>query len=61
VRDVKAAPVPPKNLSHKDEERLVHAVKRSGNVRNIAIVRTMLHCGLRCGEMVNFCGAPFAG
>jgi integrase/recombinase XerC len=53
VRDVRGTKAPPKNLSHQDEKRVVHAVKRAGKPRDIAIVTLGLHCGLRTGDVVN--------
>ena len=43
----------PKSLSRIEVNRLLRAVERDGNLRNIAIVYLLLQTGIRVGEFVN--------
>lgn len=40
----------PEALDRKEQNRLLRAVERTGNLRDVAIITTLLHCGLRVSE-----------
>lgn len=44
--------IAPKSLERKERNSLLREVERDGNLRNIAITYTLLHCGLRVSELV---------
>jgi integrase/recombinase XerD len=55
IRVVKQTPIlqrTPKSLERNDRNRLLRKVEQTGNKRDIAIVTTLLYCGLRVGELV---------
>lgn len=49
VREQKA---PPKALDRVEQNRLLREVERRGKVRDVALIRLMMSCGLRVGEVV---------
>lgn len=51
----KSVPVrkgPPKALDRREQNRLLREVERRGKARDVAMVRLLLSCGLRVGELV---------
>lgn len=53
VTGVPAAPRTPKALAKRDVDRLLREAERHGNARNLAILLTLRHTGLRVGELCN--------
>ncbi len=53
VKGIPAAPRTPKALTKRDVDRLLREVERHGNTRNLAILLTLRHTGLRVGELCN--------
>jgi site-specific recombinase XerD len=51
VRGVKSVPRGPRSLDKRDVDRLVRAVEKNQSKRNLAIVQTLRHTGLRVGEL----------
>lgn len=43
--------IPPETLNQSERDMLLKEVKRDGNLRNIAIVYTLLHTGIRISEL----------
>jgi integrase/recombinase XerD len=43
----------PRHLSDREEESLLTAVSRSGNLRDVTLITLMLHTGLRVSEVCN--------
>lgn len=52
-KPVREQPRAPRSLSRVEQNRLLRVLERSGNVRDIAIVRLLLSTGLRLGELVS--------
>jgi site-specific recombinase XerD len=50
---VPAGPRLPKSLAKREVDRLLRAAEQSGNKRNLAILLTLRHTGLRVGELCN--------
>ncbi|MDQ5851425.1 MAG: tyrosine-type recombinase/integrase [Chloroflexota bacterium] len=46
-------PLTPKSLPKRDLDRLLRAAEQDGNKRNLAILLTLRHTGLRVGELCN--------
>ncbi len=55
VKGVPAAPRTPKALAKREVDRLLREAERHGNKRNLAILLTLRHTGLRVGELCNLC------
>ncbi|MDP9366465.1 MAG: tyrosine-type recombinase/integrase [Chloroflexota bacterium] len=53
VKGVPAAPRTPKALAKREVDRLTREAERHGNKRNLAILLTLRHTGLRVGELCN--------
>ncbi len=53
---VPAAPRTPKALAKREVDRLLRAAEQDGNKRNLAILLTARHAGLRVGELCNRSG-----
>jgi site-specific recombinase XerD len=53
VKGIPAAPRTPKALTKRDVDRLLREAERHGNKRNLAILLTLRHTGLRVGELCN--------
>ena len=53
VKGVPAAPRTPKALTKREVDRLIREAERHGNARNLAILLTLRHTGLRVGELCN--------
>ena len=53
VTGVPAAPRTPKALAKREVDRLIREAERHGNKRNLAILLTLRHTGLRVGELCN--------
>jgi integrase/recombinase XerC len=53
VKGLPAAPRTPKALAKRDVDRLLREAERHGNKRNLAILLTLRHTGLRVGELCN--------
>ena len=51
VKGVPAAPRAPKSLPKRDVDRLIREAQKAGNKRNLAILLTLRHTGLRVGEL----------
>jgi site-specific recombinase XerD len=51
VKGVKGEGMAPKWLDKREIDRLLRAVERDGNKRNLAILQTLRHTGLRVGEL----------
>src|SRR5215210_1912603 len=51
VKGVASVPRAPKWLEKKDVDKLIRAVERAGNKRDLAIIATLRHTGLRVGEL----------
>ncbi len=51
VKGVPAAPRTPKALAKREVDRLIREAERHGNKRNLAILLTLRHTGLRVGEL----------
>jgi site-specific recombinase XerD len=51
VKGVPAGPRLPKSLAKREVDRLLRAAEQSGNKRNLAILLTLRHTGLRVGEL----------
>lgn len=43
---------PPKSLERREQNRFLREAERRGKLRDLALVRVMLSCGLRVGEVV---------
>jgi len=52
-RQVREQAQAPKSLTRVEQNRLLRAVERCGNVRDLAIIRLLLGAGLRIGELVS--------
>ena len=53
VKGVTAAPGAPRWLEKREVDRLVRAVERHGSTRDLAVVLTLRHTGIRVGELAN--------
>jgi len=53
VKGVASSPRAPHWLEKRDVDRLIRAVERHGNTRDLAIVLTLRHTGIRVGELSN--------
>ncbi|MDQ5853176.1 MAG: tyrosine-type recombinase/integrase [Chloroflexota bacterium] len=53
VKGVPSVPLTPKSLPKRDLDRLLRAAEQDGNKRNLAILLTLRHTGLRVGELCN--------
>src|SRR6266540_7227561 len=53
VKGVASAPRAPHWLEKRDVDRLIRTVERHGNTRDLAIVLTLRHTGIRVGELAN--------
>ena len=53
VKGVPAAPRTPKSLPKRDVDKLMREAERARNPRDIAILKTLRHTGLRVGELCN--------
>ena len=53
IRSVAEEPLAPRALERKEQLGLLRAVRRSGNLRDLAIITTLLHTGMRVGELCN--------
>ena len=53
VKGVPSVPLIPKSLPKRDLDRLLRAAEQDGNKRNLGIVLTLRHTGLRVGELCN--------
>lgn len=51
VKGLPAAPRTPKALAKRDVDRLIREAERHGNKRNLALLLTLRHTGLRVGEL----------
>jgi len=51
IKGVPASPRSPKALEKREVDRLIRVVERSGNKRDLAIVMTLRHTGVRVGEL----------
>ncbi|GAB6274759.1 MAG: tyrosine-type recombinase/integrase [Peptococcaceae bacterium] len=52
-RNIRIQKVRPKALNSAEQNRFLREAERWGKVKNIAMVRLLLSCGLRVGELVN--------
>ncbi len=53
VRNVVEEPLGPRALDRKEQLALLRAVRRGGKIRDLAIVTTLLHTGIRVSELCN--------
>ncbi len=53
IRSVAEEPLAPRALERKEQLGLLRAVRRSGNMRDLAIITTLLHTGMRVSELCN--------
>ncbi len=53
VKGAPSAPRAPKSLAKRELDRLLRAAEQDGNKRNLAILLTLRHTGLRVGELCN--------
>ena len=53
IRSVAEEPLAPRALERKEQLGLLRAVRRSGNLRDLAIITMLLHTGMRVGELCN--------
>ena len=53
VKGVPSVPLTPKSLPKRDLDRLLRAAEQDGNKRNLAILLTLRHTGVRVGELCN--------
>ena len=53
VRNVVEEPLGPRALDRKEQLALLRAVRRTGKIRDLAIVTTLLHTGIRVSELCN--------
>src|SRR5918911_340764 len=51
VKGLQSTPLAPRSLPKKDVDRLLRAAERDENKRNLAILQTLRHTGLRIGEL----------
>ena len=53
IRSVAEEPLAPRALERKEQLGLLRAVRKSGNLRDLAIITVLLHTGMRVGELCN--------
>src|SRR5919199_850435 len=53
VKGVPSGPRAPKSLAKREVDRLIREAEKEGNKRNLAILLTLRHTGLRVGELCN--------
>ena len=53
VKGVSSSPRAPRSLPKREIDRLIRQVQRDGNRRDVAILQTLRHTGLRVGELAN--------
>ena len=53
IRSVAEEPLAPRALERKEQLALLRAVRRSENLRDLAIITMLLHTGIRVGELCN--------
>ena len=53
VRNVAEETLAPRALERKEQLGLLRAVRKSGNLRDLAIITMLLHTGIRVGELCN--------
>ncbi len=53
VKGIPSTPRSPKSLAKRELDRLLRAAEQDGNKRNLAILLTLRHTGLRVGELCN--------
>ena len=53
IRPVAEEPLGPAALERKQQLALVRAVRKSGNIRDLAIITILLHTGIRVNELCN--------
>ena len=53
IRSVAEEPLAPRALERKEQLALLRAVRRSENLRDLAIITMLLHTGMRIGELCN--------
>ena len=53
IRSVAEEPLAPRALERKEQLALLRAVRKSGNLRDLAIITMLLHTGMRVGELCN--------
>ena len=53
IRSVAEEPLAPRALERKEQLGLLRAVRKSGNLRDLAIITMLLHTGMRVSELCN--------
>ena len=53
IRSVTEEPLGPRALERKEQLGLLRAVRKSGNLRDLAIITMLLHTGMRVSELCN--------
>ena len=53
IRNVAEEPLAPRALERKEQLGLLRAVRKSGNLRDLAIITMLLHTGIRVSELCN--------
>ena len=53
IRNVTEESLAPRALERKEQLGLLRAVRKSGNLRDLAIITMLLHTGMRVGELCN--------
>lgn len=53
IRNVAEEPLAPRALERKEQLGLLRAVRKSGNLRDLAIITMLLHTGMRVSELCN--------
>ncbi len=53
IRSVAEEPLAPRALERKEQLALLRAVRKSGNLRDLAIITMLLHTGMRVSELCN--------
>lgn len=53
IRNVAEEPLAPRALERKEQLSLLRAVRKSGNLRDLAILTMLLHTGMRVSELCN--------
>ncbi len=53
IRAVTEEPLGPRSLARKEQLALLRAVRKSGNIRDLAIITMLLHTGVRVSELCN--------
>lgn len=52
-KNIKVQKAPPKALKRAEQNRLLREAERRGKIRNIALIRLLMSCGLRVSEVVS--------